>query len=175
MYTFNLRPNSLDPDTPLSVTNPGFSVEELEPQLQIARPTLFIVEPDLFLTVREACVLSGLDRERIILISSPSVQLRGSLNTVATFFPLTVQELVDSGAPESDRASFVEFKLQSEQGRSKVAILFPSSGTTGSPKLIAVSHFAFIANILQAAAHDRIGTAPRRYNPGQVSCAGEPP
>jgi 4-coumarate--CoA ligase len=154
-----------------SVANPGFSVEELVPHFREAKPTLLIVQPDAFLTAREACLLSGLDSERIVLIDSPPAQVRGSLNVVATHFPPTVQELADFGAQYTP-LPFMDFKLKTGEGQSKAAILFPSSGTTGSPKLIAVSHYAFIANILQAVAHDRAGNVPRRYNPGDVSCAG---
>jgi acyl-CoA synthetase (AMP-forming)/AMP-acid ligase II len=95
------------------------------------------------------------------------------MNAYELELPPTIQDLVDFGAQDTT-VPFQEFQLKSGEGKSRTAILFPSSGTTGAPKLILVSHYAFIANVLQAAVHDKSGCGPRRYNPGQVSCAGEP-
>ncbi|KAJ7222150.1 acetyl-CoA synthetase-like protein [Mycena pura] len=152
------------------VTNPGFSAQELVPQLLDARPTLIIVQSDSFLAVREASILTGLSHKRIVLMDSPSDQVQVALPLE---LPFTVQDLVESGAQRTGAFAFTEFELKPGEGKSKVAILFPSSGTMGSPKLILISHYAFIANILQAAAYDR-GSGLNCYNPGDISCAALP-
>ncbi|KAJ7447108.1 acetyl-CoA synthetase-like protein [Mycena galericulata] len=155
------------------VTNPGFCVEELVPQLRETRPTIIFTQSESFLTVRESVISTGLDRQRILLLDSPSEQIKALLPLET---PATVEELVDFGARRSGLIPFTEFQLAPGEGKSKAAILFPSSGTTGSPKLILISHYAFIANILQAAAHDRAARRLGfgRYNPGEISCAALP-
>ncbi|KAJ7799292.1 hypothetical protein B0H14DRAFT_2617221 [Mycena olivaceomarginata] len=42
------------------------------------------------------------------------------------------------------------------EGATKIALLCPSSGTTGLPKIVAIPHFAVIANVLQIAAQNRV-------------------
>lgn len=142
-------------------------MEELVPQLRDANVTLIIAQPDIFSTVYDACSQIGLDYKRIVLMDF-SQKLPASPNDLHSYLPPTVQEIVEFGT----QSSFTEFRLEPREGRTKIAILFPSSGTTGAPKLIALSHYAFIANIVQAVAHDNSGKGPRRYNPGEVSGAG---
>ncbi|KAK0443563.1 phenylacetyl-CoA ligase [Armillaria borealis] len=70
-----------------------------------------------------------------------------------------VSELVSYG--ENSSAQIPEKRLAPGEGKTKVALLFFSSGTTGKPKAVALSHYAVIANILQMTAHQREDRKPR--------------
>ncbi|KAJ7153580.1 acetyl-CoA synthetase-like protein [Mycena crocata] len=156
-------------------TNPAFTAEELQLQFTAAKPCLFFVQPEVLSTVRKAAIASGLGSDNIILFDAPHATSNGSSTNNADDAPLTVQDMVDIGM-DCD-VPFCEQELGPEEGKTKTAILFPSSGTTGIPKLISVSHHAFIANILQAAVYhagngkEAIPVARRRYKPGDVSLA----
>ncbi|KAF7362281.1 Acetyl-CoA synthetase-like protein [Mycena venus] len=151
-------------------TNPAFTAEEFELQFKAAKPSLFFVQPDILATVRKAAAASGVPSDRIIVFNTPSS------DSALDDAPSTIQELVNLGL-DSDPSSLCEFRLGLEEGKTRTAILFPSSGTTGVPKLISVSHYAFIANVLQAAVYNAgtgkepIPVADRRYKPGDVSLA----
>ncbi|KAJ6497606.1 acetyl-CoA synthetase-like protein [Mycena sanguinolenta] len=153
-------------------TNPAFTAEEFQLQFKAAKPSLFFVQPEALPTVRDAAAACGVGSDRIIAFNTPTTQVADGAHKA----PLTVQELVNIGL-DSDPSSFREYRLGPEEGKTKTAILFPSSGTTGVPKLISVSHHAFIANVLQAAVYnagagkETIPVARRRYKPGEVSLA----
>ncbi|KAJ6475242.1 acetyl-CoA synthetase-like protein [Mycena vitilis] len=159
-------------------TNPAFTAEEFELQFKAAVPSVFFVQAEVLSTVREAAIASGLPTDRIFVFDAPHGAANGSVPAPdsETASPLTVQNLVDIGM-DSDPSSFSEHVLGPEEGKARTAILFPSSGTTGIPKLISVSHYAFIANVLQAAVYhagtgaETIPVARRRYKPGDVSLA----
>ncbi|KAK7057601.1 acetyl-CoA synthetase-like protein [Favolaschia claudopus] len=142
-------------------TNPAFTAEEFSLQFTAAKPTLFFVQPDILKTV----IAAGAPAERIVVFNTTPIDAAPS-----------IQDLVEFGMVSSPE-TFVEFNLGPEEGKTRTAILFPSSGTTGVPKLISVSHYAFIANVLQAAVYnagtgkERIPVAQRRYKPGDVSLA----
>ncbi|KAF8146903.1 acetyl-CoA synthetase-like protein [Mycena galopus ATCC 62051] len=154
-------------------TNPAFTTEEFTLQFNAAKPSLFFVQPEVLSTVRDAAAACGVSSDRIIVFNTPS---NSAVSERAENTPLTIQDLVNIGL-ESDPSSFREQRLGPEEGKTKTAILFPSSGTTGVPKLISVSHYAFIANVLQAAVYnagtgkETIPVAQRRYKSGDVSLA----
>ncbi|KAJ7108389.1 hypothetical protein C8R43DRAFT_1140053 [Mycena crocata] len=90
-----------------SVTNLGFSTQELVPQLRETRPTLLIVQSESFSTEREACIMTGLDSARIVFLNSPLEKIYESMTTLQ--LPGTVQELVDFVAKRSGAVLCEEF------------------------------------------------------------------
>jgi hypothetical protein len=114
-----------------STTNPAFTAEEFELQFKEAKPCLFFVQPEVLSTVREAAAASGVRPDRIILFNTPQATPNGSIPDNGDNTPLTIQDLVDIGNG-SDSSSFCERVLGPEEGKTKTAILFPSSGTTGT-------------------------------------------
>ncbi|KAF8158557.1 hypothetical protein B0H34DRAFT_797926 [Crassisporium funariophilum] len=83
-----------------------------------------------------------------------------------------VAELIDIGLRETD--AFHEQPLNQGEGKTRIALLCWSSGTTGKPKAVAIPHRALIANIVQMAAHNQVDRAlghrdNRSYRPGDIA------
>ncbi|KAJ7925181.1 acetyl-CoA synthetase-like protein [Mycena leptocephala] len=142
--------------------------------VQRGKALLFFVQPEVLSTVREAAAASGVRPDRIILFNTPQATPSGSIPDNGDNTPLTIQDLVDIGNG-SDSSSF-----SVPPARTFAAFLdlpIHSKRLVGIPKLISVSHYAFIANVLQAAVYhagtikETIPIALRRYKPGDVSLA----
>ena len=104
-----------------------------------------------------------------------------------------VHEFITYGL--AHRPNFVERRLRPGEGRTKIAFLSFSSGTTGKPKVcnllcerssvmfchwqaVEIPHYAPIANIIQMAAwwkvnDDNIPWENRKIRPADVALAGE--
>ncbi|KAI6030702.1 hypothetical protein F5J12DRAFT_954393 [Pisolithus orientalis] len=113
-------------------------------------------------------ILLNCRRNHIVLFDTADTPLTQGV------FP-TVRGLIDQGL--SAFPSFRERRLSPGEGKTKVAFLNFSSGTTGMPKPIAIPHYAPIANIIQLAVHnrvndDRIPWEDQRFRPGDVCSAG---
>ncbi|KAF8208726.1 phenylacetyl-CoA ligase [Mycena galopus ATCC 62051] len=146
----------------ISPANPDFGRKELEYQLKATKATLIITHPDALETSVSAAQTIGLSPDRILVFD---VQ-----DTPPTKF-VTVDHLVKRGL---QMKAFSERKLNPGEGKTKLAFLSFSSGTTGTPKAVAIPHIAVIANVLQMASHARVHEdyAPweeRRYRPGDVA------
>ncbi|KAJ7366350.1 acetyl-CoA synthetase-like protein, partial [Mycena albidolilacea] len=147
--------------------NPMLNAEELDPFLIDMKPALLFVHSAALEVVRAAATLIRLPHDRIVLLDSAPEKSE----------PHSLQELVDIGLANKETHRFEEFRLKPGEGKTKVALYFPSSGTTGVPKMAAIPHPSIIANILQNAAHDAgtdeltIPIMERRFRPGDVSLA----
>lgn len=86
---------------------------------------MLVVHPDSIETSLAAARQCNIPIDRIILIDSR--QSDGPTSFI------TVQDLVNEGLKQP--ASFIERKLSPGEGRTKVAFLCTSSGTTGRPKV----------------------------------------
>jgi long-subunit acyl-CoA synthetase (AMP-forming) len=143
------------------------------------KPSLLVVDPSAFDTVQKAMAEIGMSTDRIILVNFPTASKEIDETSVSAGTQLlTLKDLVNLGESRKQEYQFVECTLQPGEGKTKVALYFPSSGTTGVPKMVAIPHSAFISNIIQIAAHDAgvdmsVPVADRRFKPGNVTCAGE--
>lgn len=77
--------------------------------------------------------------------------------------------------------SYTERRLGPGEGKTKLAFLSFSSGTTGKPKAVAIPHHSVIANCLQMAKHARVGDETynvphhlKRHRMGDVVAGGGP-
>ncbi|KAF7346115.1 Phenylacetyl-CoA ligase [Mycena sanguinolenta] len=136
----------------ISPANPDFGRQELEYQLKATKATLVIAHPDALKTATAAAQTTGLSHDRILAFDVEGASTTGFVTMKAV--------------PER--------KLRPGEGKTKLAFLSFSSGTTGTPKGVAIPHIAVIANVLQLAAHGRVNEdyAPvkdRRYRPGDVA------
>ncbi|KAF9447298.1 acetyl-CoA synthetase-like protein [Macrolepiota fuliginosa MF-IS2] len=136
----------------VTFSNPQFTVDELCHQLRTANVTFMVVHSTVFNISLEAARLCGLPDDRIVLLDRP-----GGAHVTIPSNPLaheTVQGLVSKGLDQP--CCFVERSLKPGEGKTKVALLSWSSGTTGTPKAVAISHYGMIANVIQMALHHRV-------------------
>ncbi|KAJ6544154.1 amp dependent CoA ligase [Mycena capillaripes] len=153
----------------VSPCNPTFTASELVYQLRQTKPSLIITHADALATALEGARQFGLSLERVVLLAEDSHAKHPS--------HLTVDDLIARGLSLPNPP--LRRKLRAGESRKKIAFLSPSSGTTGLPKIIALSHFGLIAAVLMVSSH-QMGDAEyatweeRRYRPGDVSL-GLPP
>ncbi|KAH6916916.1 phenylacetyl-CoA ligase [Coprinopsis sp. MPI-PUGE-AT-0042] len=144
----------------ITPSNPSYTVSELEYTLTATKAKVIVTHPTCLKTAKEAAKAAGLPSSAIVLIDS-----RGPKGFTTT------DELVRFGSTERD--FYEEIRLKPGEARTKLAFLCFSSGTTGKPKAVALSHHALIANIVQMATHFRI-TDPERSKlcaPGDIALA----
>ncbi|KAG6819775.1 hypothetical protein H0H93_008782 [Arthromyces matolae] len=132
----------------VSCSNPQFNPGELLRQLKIAKISFIIAHSSNISAVLTAA-RPDLPCERIILIDQ--VPLRFSMPRIENV-PNLIQEGIKKNLKVQERV------FAPGEGRTKVALLSWSSGTTGKQKAVALSHYGLIANILQMAAHNQSET-----------------
>lgn len=91
-------------------------------QLNIAKPSLFVVHYDSLPVALKAAAEISLPRSRIVVIDLPKTNNEFS----------SLSNLIDGA---SSLPPFKEFQLKDGQGKTKIAVLIFSSGTTGIPKV----------------------------------------
>ncbi|KAI0803315.1 amp dependent CoA ligase [Irpex lacteus] len=134
--------------------NPAYTAEELVHALTLTGASVLVASSANLSVAVIAAQAAGIPLDRVVTIDSPPSQDAAHMS---------VEELISSGL--STPLSFSERRLLSGEGKTKLAFLCFSSGTTGKPKAVAVSHYAMIANILQVRA--AIMRSPR-YEVGDV-------
>ena len=105
--------------------NPAYTADELVYQITTAKVRILAVHPDSLPTALDASRKAGLAADHIFLLD----ELKDS-NPIP--FP-TISSLVKDGL--SSPQYFKERKLAPGEGKSKIAFLSFSSGTTGKPKV----------------------------------------
>lgn len=140
-----------------SPANPGYTAEELAHQLTLSGSRLLVTHAASLPAATEAAKIAGLPLDRVIVLGRTPSPSRHP----------TVDELVAAGL--SKLPQFVERRLSPGEAKTKVAFLCFSSGTTGKPKAVQVSHYAMISNVIQVRL--AIGKGPR-YAPGDVALGG---
>ncbi|PCH45120.1 amp dependent CoA ligase [Wolfiporia cocos MD-104 SS10] len=146
----------------VSAINPGLTQEELVYHLQIARPALLIAHGESLSTAIEGARVLNITSSRVIVIDRH--QGSGAPPCIC------LEELIARGL---HLPPIKEFRLRDGQAKTQVAILCFSSGTTGKPKAVAVSHYNLICNVIQSATHHRVNDnhvpwEERRFRPGDV-------
>ncbi|KAI0705344.1 amp dependent CoA ligase [Earliella scabrosa] len=141
--------------------NPSYTADELVYQIQTAKATVLFVHPDSLKVGLEAARTAGIRDDRIILFD----KVPGDSH-------ITIHELVKEGLAQPKR--WAEPRLKPGEGKTKLALLFFSSGTTGRPKAVMIPHYAVIANCVQMKqyANTRDGNKPnseKLYRAGDVA------
>ncbi|KAF8817196.1 acetyl-CoA synthetase-like protein [Phlegmacium glaucopus] len=152
----------------VTFSNPQFKPNEIAYQLTTAKVTFIVVHSLVLGIVLSAARLAGFPLGRVILLDQSSIS-----NASSTIN--SVPELISVGR-QKPRA-FCERLLNQGEGKTKIALLCWSSGTTGKPKVVlavVIPHHALIANIIQMAAHNHVNRLPgyrdnRSYRPGDVA------
>ncbi|KIJ64488.1 hypothetical protein HYDPIDRAFT_90044 [Hydnomerulius pinastri MD-312] len=146
----------------MSGANPLFTTDELAYQIEATKATIVITHPDSLPVALSAARVTGLHSDRVSIFDAD-----GSENFQAD----TVQKLITHGLACPPR--FTERRLNSGEGKTKIAFLSFSSGTTGKPKAVAIPHYAPIANVIQVASFHKVNVnyAPwdeQRFRPGDI-------
>ncbi|KAF9046777.1 phenylacetyl-CoA ligase [Panaeolus papilionaceus] len=150
----------------ISGANPDFTSSELLYQLQATRASVVVVHPDALSIAVSAATQAGLSKDRVIVFDIPDLS-REVYDTHET-----VGSLIEFGL--RNQTMYAERRLSPGEGKTKLAFLSFSSGTTGRPKAVAIPHFALIANVIQMAVHNKVNqeycpVEDRRYRPGDVA------
>ncbi|KAH9854593.1 acetyl-CoA synthetase-like protein [Lenzites betulinus] len=116
--------------------NPAYTVDELVYQIQTSKATVLFVWPEALQAGLEAARIAGIPDDRVILYASGSGGKR-----------LSIEDLIMEGLAQPRH--WVEPRLKPGEGKTKIALLFFSSGTTGRPKAVMIPHYAVIANVIQ--------------------------
>ncbi|KAF9016512.1 acetyl-CoA synthetase-like protein, partial [Hymenopellis radicata] len=146
--------------------NTALTIPELAQHIELSRASLIITHVDFLPTIRGV----GFPPDRIIVLLDQDSPRSA---TPPTGF-IGLEEVIKYGLKSGKRLK--EVKLNPGEGKTKVAFYSSSSGTTGPPKIVQISHYAFIANVLQIATLNRVSEPyddwdKLRYRPGDACLA----
>ncbi|KAE8260371.1 hypothetical protein A4X13_0g378 [Tilletia indica] len=165
----------------ISGANPAYTSSELKYQLEASgAKTLFVGEDPASLKVGlEAAEKAGIPKERVVIIQSAATMAKKGSEKVDGHW--TVSGLVEAGAKILKKKgrgvlSSTRRKLKPSEGKTKLAFLSFSSGTTGLPKGVKIAHSNPIANVLQYLAFNevpnKLGVRGVRHTPGKDVALG---
>ncbi|KAL6857911.1 hypothetical protein ACO1O0_005357 [Amphichorda felina] len=127
----------------VSPASAAYSAPELEHQLRSSGARALFTCAPLLDTALKASRAVGIPDEAIFILPMPGAQTKAPFTTV--------DELVAQG---SSLPPVAPLKWIKGQGERQVAYLCYSSGTSGLPKAVMISHKNVIANVMQAELHD---------------------
>ncbi|KAH9947836.1 amp dependent CoA ligase [Amylocystis lapponica] len=123
-----------------TTANPAYTADELEYQLSMTKAEAIVTSAESYPVALAVAQKAGIAPDHVVLLDPLS---DGSKPL------LTVSDLIAEGY--NSRPNFVERRLKPGEGKTKLAFLCMSSGTTGKPKAVRIPHYAPIANVVQMA------------------------
>ena len=137
--------------------NAAYAADELRHQLVNAGASCLFTVPPLYPVAIEAASKSGIPKEKVYILEMPK---EASAGATMPSGHKSVETLIKEGAslPELE-----PLKWSPGQGQRQTAFLCYSSGTSGLPKGVMISHRNVIANTMQISAYDQ----PARESWGQ--------
>ncbi|KAL7786786.1 hypothetical protein V8C37DRAFT_391701 [Trichoderma ceciliae] len=131
-----------------SPISPSYSTNELTKQLKAVRCKALFTCATLLPTALEAALAAGIPKTHVYLVEIPEKALKGA--KVPTDIK-SVDQLIAEG---KKLAPLPELKWSKGQGARQTAFLCSSSGTSGLPKNVMISHKNIIANTLQMSTYE---------------------
>ncbi|TVY47242.1 putative 4-coumarate--CoA ligase [Lachnellula occidentalis] len=119
----------------LSPANPGYTAAELAFQLKDAGAKALVTQKPFLKTAREACQIAGIDEDQILLMGDE----KDETNRIKHFSSF------------KNFAGTSRFRKAKIDPKKDLAFLVYSSGTTGHPKGVMLSHTNIVSNVLQGA------------------------
>ncbi|KAJ5562418.1 phenylacetyl-CoA ligase pclA-Penicillium chrysogenum [Penicillium sp. DV-2018c] len=129
----------------VSPANASYSADELRHQLLDSKAKALVTCLPLLSISLEAAAKAGLPKNKVYLIDLPE-QILGGAKPPAEF--KTVAQILEAG---KSLPPVEELKWSAGEGARRTAFLCYSSGTSGMPKGVMISHRNVIANVLQIA------------------------
>ncbi|KAK1764039.1 hypothetical protein QBC33DRAFT_547822 [Phialemonium atrogriseum] len=129
-----------------SLANVAYSAQELEHQLKSSGAKVLFTCAPVLETALTAANAAGIPEDKVFIMDLPGYDKPSSFKTV--------EDLVDLGRtlPELE-----PLRWSKGQGARQVAFLCYSSGTSGLPKAVMISHRNVIANMMQYTLFERKG------------------
>jgi 4-coumarate--CoA ligase len=121
-----------------SAANPVYTVTEVEYQIKNTGTTCILVHPDHVETAVEAARRAGLDKSKIFLFSDKPCQTK-----------LGIRDWREDMAGSQSEGEAWQWDHMAETSTTDIATINYSSGTTGLPKGVCVSHHNLLANVVQ--------------------------
>jgi len=121
-----------------SAANPVYTVTEVEYQIKNTGTSCILVHPDHVETAVEAARRAGLDQSKIFQFTDKPCQTKMGIRDWR-------EALAGS---QSDAASW-QWDSMTETSTTNIATINYSSGTTGLPKGVCISHHNLLANVVQ--------------------------
>jgi 4-coumarate--CoA ligase len=118
-----------------SCANPSFTPSELVHQLKLSKSKYILTHPLFLKAAKEAANQVGIPESKIFLIAKDN-------NAKLPNIPDLVK--LGESSPE-----ITPLKLKPGESKTKVALLSFSSGTSGLPKGVLITHYNVIANVCQ--------------------------
>lgn len=135
--------------------NPVYTVNEVAHQMEAISAAVVLIHPTLLETGIAAAKLANIPLDRLFLFSDSE--------HVTTSGVRDWRAMVSS---EKDAASWAWNPLEGEAATRATAVINFSSGTTGLPKGVCITHHNLIANSAQAISNQFQGTGNSIENPG---------
>ncbi|SPO01635.1 probable phenylacetyl-CoA ligase [Cephalotrichum gorgonifer] len=132
--------------------NAAYSAEELQHQLRSSGTKALITCVPLLETALRAAKGAGIPEKNVFILDLPG--LKGKHDRAFT----SVEDLVSEGRK---LAELEELRWVRGQGARQAAFLCYSSGTSGLPKAVMISHRNIIANVLQHTTYESVGRRQR--------------
>lgn len=123
----------------VSPSNPAYTAEEFLHQIDVVKPALILTHSDCLKTISSSLRSSSVPKTHVALFEPGSASIP------------CLEQLIEVG--RSKVQEFIPKAFGPGEGKIKKAFVCFSSGTTGKPKAIAISHYNVISNVLQTMVH----------------------
>lgn len=132
----------------LTAANAAYSADEIEYQLKHSGAKAIFTCVTHLETTKKACAKAGVPNERIYILPLPKQAAQGKTAPGHK----TVDDLITAG---SKLPRLEPLKWGATEGETRTAFLCYSSGTSGLPKGVMISHVNVIANTMQLVTYEQ--------------------